>query len=163
IAFTKNSWERAYDVAVQADGKIVLSGWVSDSANAPLDFAVVRLSAGGALDTSFGTGGRVRIPFPGMNVKNLPVKLCIHAGGKIVIAGNSADGNFSYAALARVNFNGTLDTSFGNGGQVTGVPSKDMSGYGGLALQADGKLVVAGQTTTIDWLHVMVLARFNSN
>ncbi|MBI4770572.1 MAG: hypothetical protein HY784_09250 [Chloroflexi bacterium] len=70
--------------------------------------------------------------------------LAVHAvqsDGKIVVAGQS-DGDF---ALARYNANGSLDTTFSTDGKVTTAIGSYDTGNA-LALQPDGKIVVAGQS-----------------
>jgi uncharacterized delta-60 repeat protein len=133
-------------VAVQADGKIVVVGTTSarltpiDYGTIPESFAeVARYNADGSLDTSFGTAGRVTLDFGSTNDSASGV--VVQADGKIVVAGGS-DGDF---AVARLNPDGSLDTSFGTGGKQT----VDFGGYDGasdVALQADGKIVLAGGT-----------------
>ena len=86
-----------------------------------LHFALVTIAhaaPSGALDPTFGNGGRVTTSF---NQHALIADMALQPDGKIVVAGvsitaNSADfGNF---ALARYNSDGSLDTTFGNGGKV---------------------------------------------
>ena len=68
--------------------------------------------------------------------------IVLQPDGKIVAAGETMSGGDS--ALARYNANGTLDASFGTGGKVTADLGNYDNGYG-VALQADGKIVIAGE------------------
>jgi len=123
------SIDDAYSVAIQSDGKIVVSG-VSGS-----DFALMRYNPDGSLDTSFGVGGKV--------VTDLGVgySVALQPDGKIVVAGTGGGG----FGVARYNPDGSLDPSFGVGGTVTTAVGSSSEGYG-VALQSDGKIVVAGQS-----------------
>src|SRR5512145_3315047 len=80
----------------------------------PMALAVPAGAAGGDLDLTFGNGGLVTTNFTSREDIALPVAL--QADGKIVAAGTSA---FEEFALARYNHDGSLDTSFGDGGKVT--------------------------------------------
>jgi uncharacterized delta-60 repeat protein len=124
--------------AVQADGKIVVAGAVSDVAG---DFALVRYDAGGSLDSSFGSGGIVRTDFSGR--ADLALALAIQSDGKIVAAGFAVTSTSDFA-LARYNSDGSLDSSFGSGGKVTTDFFLRSDGVGALAIQGDGKIVAAG-------------------
>lgn len=108
-----------------------------------------------ALDPTFGKGGIVITDFGGQETANAAA---LQPDGKIIAAGSSF---FAGVALARYNPNGSLDNSFGNGGKVsfTNFPS---IGVYAIALQSDGKIVVAGTvknaiTPTGDF----VVLRFN--
>jgi uncharacterized delta-60 repeat protein len=160
--FTSASNTEAGAVAVQPNGKIVVSGWVEG------DFALVRFNTNGSLDTGFGSGGSARIHFPSGAIKEphnsgSQVRLVIQPDGKLVASGtvDLTTSQDSFAALARVNGNGTLDGSFGSGGEVTAALGSSASLATGLALQSDGKFVVAGSS----WSPRpdLALARFNSN
>ena len=94
------------DVAVQADGKIVTVG-VSGT-----DFMVVRYNLDGSLDTTFDGDGKAIINFGGTDIAR---GLTIQPDGKIVVVGESG-GDF---AVARLNTDGSLDTSFDTDGKVT--------------------------------------------
>ncbi|MFM7427149.1 MAG: DUF4347 domain-containing protein [Elainella sp.] len=100
--------------------------------------------AAGDLDSSFGTGGRVTTDFGAEDTGN---SIALQVDGKLVVAGQSYNpitGNYDFA-VTRYNSDGSLDTSFGTGGKVT-------TDFGGtnigksIALQVDGKLVVAGKS-----------------
>jgi uncharacterized delta-60 repeat protein len=118
------SYDQAYGVAIQTDGRIVAAG----STNVNADFALARYSPDGTLDSSFGTGGKVITDLGGDNDQANAV--AILGDGKIVAAG---------FGLARYNPDGSLDPTFGTGGTVTtAIGAFDM------AIQADGKIVTAG-------------------
>ena len=127
-------------VALQSDGRIIAAGQFGFAAGA------VRLNANGTLDSSFGTGGMVTINFPGSN--NGPAQvigLAVQTDGKIVagISTANADGNPQFV-LARLNPDGTLDTAFGSGGVVETQIGSNGIAASTLALQSDGKILLAG-------------------
>jgi uncharacterized delta-60 repeat protein len=107
----------------------------------------------GSLDTTFGVAGEASsAPFGGNDSK-----MALQADGKIVIVG----GSFVDFVLARFTADGTLDSTFGSGGQVT----TDISGglverARAVAIQSDGKIVVAGEGT-IGSSSVVALTRYN--
>jgi uncharacterized delta-60 repeat protein len=131
-------------VAIQADGKIVAAG-VAGTGSLP-DFGVVRYNPDGSLDTSFDGDGKVITDFGGNDAASA---IAIQSDGKILAAGGSSLGNPDFA-LARYNADGSLDTSFGGDGTVTtdftGQDVHDLAS--GVAVQADGKIVAAGEAIT---------------
>ena len=117
----------------------------------------------GGLDLSFSQNGRAETSF-GVNSFTRAEGVAIQADGKAVAAGyTSPGGNF---ALARYNTDGTLDTSFdGDGGNGNGKVITDFGGgdvANAVAIQADGKIVVAGYTSVPDSYN-FALARYNTN
>ena len=131
-------------VAMQSDGKIVVAGYSYNGGNN--DFALVRYESDGRLDTSFGGDGKTTTPIGSDD--DLGRSVAIQGDGKIVVAGNSRNGNNDDFALARFKLDGALDTDFGVGGKVT-TPIGGFNDFGyGMALQSDGKIVVAGFTST---------------
>lgn len=138
-----NAGDRGYDLAVQPDGKILLAG-SSSGGNANSNFAVVRWTANGELDSTFGSGGKVTTDIPGTSESAGSV--AVQPDGKIVVAGANGDRTI----LVRYTSTGALDATFGAGGVVT-------KGSGGvipsLIVQGDGTIVVGGS----------VLSRFDSN
>ncbi len=145
-------------VAVQADGKIVVAGSSDyDFGSSGYDFALARYNADGSLDGSFGDGGKQTTDFAGNDDYGNGVVL--QADGKIVVAGSSGN-DF---ALARYNADGSLDGSFsGDGRQTTSI---GFSGGGrAVAVQADGKIVVAGHSFQGDATgEDFALARYNAD
>jgi len=107
--------------------------------------------APGDLDSTFGIGGKVTSSFSGFG--DQANAMAIQADGKIIAAGstrtNNTDGNTDFA-LARYNVDGTLDTTFGLAGKVTTEfsTSVDVEEARAIALQSDGKIVVAGHSAT---------------
>ncbi len=104
---TNSDWADA--VLLQADGKIVISG----SANIS-DMAAVRYNTDGTLDSSFGTGGIVRIYFGTTKYVARADDIAGQSDGKLVLFGR---GNNQFA-IARLNTNGSLDSTFGSGGKL---------------------------------------------
>jgi uncharacterized delta-60 repeat protein len=95
----------------------------------------------GALDTSFGNGGKKTINFGGTDAARV---VLVQPNGRIVVAGGGAAGG-SFCVV-RLRTNGTLDTTFGSGGKrVVDFGGDNDSAYGG-ALQADGRIVLAGDS-----------------
>jgi uncharacterized delta-60 repeat protein len=129
-----------FAVAIQANGKIVTAGYGSNSLN--LDFGLVRYNTDGSLDPSFDGDGNVLTDFSGRS--DGAIAMIIQANGKIVAAGSSSDGTNDDFALARYNTDGSLDTSFDDDGKVLTDFSGNSNSLKAMALQADGKIVVAG-------------------
>jgi uncharacterized delta-60 repeat protein len=112
----------------------------------------------GALDLTFGTGGKVLTDFP-IAAHDFGLGLAIQADGKVVVVGQSSNADFvGKFAVARYNPNGTLDTTFGSGGIITTEFGPGGSDASSVALQSDGKIVVAGGANGD-----FALARYNSN
>ncbi|WP_068415428.1 Ig-like domain-containing protein [Planctomyces sp. SH-PL62] len=139
---TPGSYNEIWALAVAADGKILIGGNVSN-AGTYADFAVVRLDPTGTLDATFGDGGYATTSFAVGGDRGFG--LAVQPDGKILLAGESFGGNStSNFAVARWTADGRLDPTFGSGGKVqTDVPG-EFDQASGLALQADGKIVVAG-------------------
>lgn len=132
--------DRAYSLAIQPDGKIILAG---DSYNGTDgDFALVRFNTNGTLDNTFGTSGKVITPIGAATEIIYSVK--IQNDGKVLAAGYSSNGLDYDFALVRYNSNGTLDNTFGTSGKVTTpIGFSDEIGYS-MAVRSNGKIVVAG-------------------
>jgi len=136
-----SSYSGARAVAVQADGRIVAAGFAHTNNSIISDFALTRYDASGALDPTFGTGGRVRTDFGGRFDEALAV--AVQPDGRVVVAGNSSDANGSDMAVARYNSDGLLDTSFEGDGMAL-VDFGSEASARAVALQPDGRIVLAG-------------------
>jgi uncharacterized delta-60 repeat protein len=140
--------DSAEAVAVQPEGKIVVAGTASGSPSTATDFALARYSKSGALDATFGSGGKVLTDFDGS--EDVAFAIAPQPDGKIVVGGTSRSGTDSVLAfaLARYNGDGTLDATFGVGGKVvTRLPWGIVNAIG---VQPDGKIVAAGSAVTPD-------------
>ncbi len=129
-------------VAVQADGKIIVAGYSYDQS--PVNFTLVRYLQDGMLDKSFGVKGKVVADF-GTNATGKSV--AILPDGNIIVAGsygNSPQINF---ALAKFQNNGNPDSAFGTNGKVI-TDFGSVYGVGQVAIQTDGKIIVAGTAGT---------------
>jgi uncharacterized delta-60 repeat protein len=134
------SSDRAYDVAIQKDGKIVAVGF---SAPNVVDFAVARYNPDGTLDASFGTDGKVTTDFSGGS-DDRAAAVAIQPDGRIVAAGFSSFNFRTEFALTRYNPDGVLDAGFGTGGKVLTDFGEGGARAEAVAIQADRKIVAAG-------------------
>ena len=109
--------------------------------------------ASGALDKTFAGSGKKRINFGGVDE---PRALLVQTNGRIVVAGGGAPGrNF---CVARLRANGTLDPAFGSRGKKVIDFAGGADGAYGAALQADGKILLAGDSD-----FRVAVARLNPN
>ncbi|BAY22680.1 hypothetical protein NIES2100_24430 [Calothrix sp. NIES-2100] len=142
-------------VLVQPDGKLILAGYIG---NGSRDYVLVRYNTNGSLDNSFGIGGKVN----GTN----GYAAAILPDGKIVVGGTASNGTNNDFALARYNSNGTLDTSFGNAGRVLTPIGTSFDWVNSIAVQSDGKIVVAGYAWSV-WngsnQEDFAIARYNTD
>ena len=130
----------ARSVAVQADGKIVVAGYSSVGGN--LDFALIRLTAAGVLDTTFDGDGIVTLDVAGSS--DIAENVLIQPDGRILVAGSSISGGKQEFSIVRLLSNGALDTDFsGDGIQIVTLGTGNNPSYG-MALQVDGKIVLSG-------------------
>src|SRR3990167_2042134 len=131
----------AYSVAIQSDGKIVVAG-SSDNNGSNNDFALVRYNTNGSLDTTFNSTGIVTTAIGSSS--DVGRSVAIQSDGKIVVAGYSYNGSNNDFALVRYNTDGTLDTTFNSTGIVTTAIGSSTDAANSVAIQSDGKIVVAG-------------------
>lgn len=134
-----HTYENAYHLALQPDGKILAAGYgYVNQSNPNYNALIARYLPDGSLDAGFGNGGKVVLDF-GIGNDNVS-NILILPNDKIMVCGYVT---FHVVTLARYNSNGTLDESFGNNGTIT----TDLGQWPILndaVLQADEKIVVAG-------------------
>jgi len=149
-------------LAIQADQKIVAAGSILGPPSS--GFALARYTAEGSLDPSFGSSGTVMTVVGAGSAANA---VALQPDGKILVAGMSTPSSTSSSqpfALARYNADGSLDAAFGNGGTVMTAIGTDQDGINSLAVQADGKIVVAGYSNYgSPGEPAMALARYNAD
>lgn len=155
-----------YDMVVQPDGKIVVAGLVHVDFTNWYDFGLIRYNPDGSLDPTFGTGGKVTT---NIYLYDEAHALALQPDGKIVVVGSTvavSGSSQSDFAIARYNSDGSLDTSFGNGGKVTVDFDTIDDVANAVVIQSDNKIVVGG---TVRVVHGSVhdtdfgLVRLNSN
>jgi uncharacterized delta-60 repeat protein len=140
-------------VVVLPDESIVVTG----QGKSTKDFFTEELNPDGSKNESFAkaTGGASTVDFGGEESANDMVR---QPDGKLVIVGSTSTDGGDFA-IARLNADGTLDTSFGNGGKQT-------ANFGGtdaaekVALTAEGKIVIVGEGGST---HDMAVTRLNSD
>ena len=154
-------------LALQADGKIVVVGrtYVNGEAS---NFAVIRYNADGTLDQTFGTEGQLTTTI-GENSEDIATSVAIQSDGKIIVAGYSAmplsEDEYNFA-LVRYNVDGTLDGTFGTDGiAVTAFVNNAQDFANSVAIQPNGKIVVAGTTYARGWYTSddFAVARYNTD
>src|SRR5215211_932887 len=156
-------------VAIQRDGKIIAAGAaVRTNALGGQQFALARFTASGRLDRSFGTGGSVLTRFGWFyeNANDAAAAIAIQRDGKIVAVGQDVFGDF---AVARYTRGGRLDPTItarsprddlGRIGWERNISAgmvairfgrESQSGASAVAIQRDGKIVVAGTSGPIGY------------
>lgn len=153
-AFGSLSWAEVTAVTSQSDGKILAVGFTEDAGRR--DFALARYNTDGSLDNTFGTGGKVSTS---IGTYSEPTSVVLQSNGKIVVAGFATIGGDSAFALARYNTDGSLDGTFDTDGVVTTSIGTDDK-INSVAIQPDGKIVVAG-STYIGGSYDFAISRYN--
>ena len=149
VVFDGGDRDSARDVAVQADGKIVVAGTTATFVSGSDNFALTRFDPQGKLDSTFGTAGHATTDFFGSTDEVRRMRL--QDDGKILVVGRAVhpispiSGSVLFA-IARYNADGTPDLTFSGDGNTTDSPGQVFSEANGIAIQGDGKIVVAGST-----------------
>jgi uncharacterized delta-60 repeat protein len=163
--------DRAHDVAVLADGKILVAGFADMGPGAGRrNFMLARYNPNGTLDGSFGSGGIVLTPAaPGDNNDIVTTNgLAIDPVGRILVTGQAdmgaGAGSFNFA-LARYLPNGSLDSSFGGDGIVTTAvaASDNFDSLVSAAIDGSGRITAAGVAETGGFVLDLALVRYNAD
>ncbi len=164
---------KGYSVALQTDGKIVLAGvyeipgYIFPSGDPDIRFAAARYDADGSLDVSFSGDGIATSSIGSGNEYGQSV--AVQADGSVLVAGFAwVDGNGYDFAVVRYDACGSLDASFDGDGVVTTPIGTHPIGarydYGsGAAIQADGKILVAGRCCAVPPDYDFALVRYNAD
>lgn len=130
-------------IAVQGNGKIVVSGVAGTAGAGGQDFALVRFNVDGTLDRGLSGDGRQTTDFQGL--PDFGNDVTLQSDGRIVVAGTAilSSGSGGDFALARYNRNGSLDTTFGTAGKVTSAvaPGAGLDAAISVFTNADGIMV----------------------
>jgi uncharacterized delta-60 repeat protein len=156
------------DMAIQADGKLLLAG-------GELKFTVVRLNSNGSIDSAFGSGGTAAVnpstvTFPKGHGGNRAMAIQSITSGstteeRIVLGGGMSDkpvGGFRFG-LVRLRSNGTLDSSFGTGGRVSTLFSEGTSNLNAIAVDSSNRIVTVGEVSASCGGSNHAYARFTQN
>ncbi|HEX8206185.1 MAG TPA: hypothetical protein VF587_09015 [Solirubrobacteraceae bacterium] len=140
----------AWAMLRQPDGRLLVGGSMCDGS--PCDMTVVRYTADGALDGTFGDGGFARVEFPpcGDERRRGTVSdLALDGSGRIVAAGNActgSSGSSTDAAVIRLRDDGSLDDTFGEGGRAWIDLGDFGSAAASVAVDGQGRIVLGGTT-----------------
>ncbi|WP_395052582.1 T9SS type A sorting domain-containing protein [Flavobacterium sp.] len=145
-------------IVLQSDGKIVVTGTDYNETNN--NFEVIRLNSNGSFDTGFDNDGKAIIAISSINDE--AYASVIQADGKIIITGQTRNGSNTSGnydiATARLNSNGTLDTTFGANGFTIFQNTSLSSEYGrSITLQSDNKILIGGSSAS-----KIIVLRYNS-
>ena len=133
--------EYALDVSEQPDGNLVIVGSAPNAGTN--DGTIVRMSATGVMDASFGSSGIVRIAAAGgEQLRGIYVQPdgAIMADGQI---GATTD----TVIERRLGTNGSADTSFNATGRLTVAQSAGNDRANDLAVTSEGRMIIAGEAT----------------
>jgi uncharacterized delta-60 repeat protein len=156
--------ESASAVALQPDGKIVVAGGTYPGFPFLGFFALARYNSNGSLDTTFGSGGLVITSFNSEGA--FASALVLQPDGKILAGGtkyinfttdDSSDTDFG---IARYNSDGSLDTSFGVGGEVATDFHQKNDDVFAITLQSDGKIIAVGDSSSAATFVDFALTRY---
>ena len=164
ITSIDSTYDEVRAVAIDGDGRIVAAGY-STSASTGTDFALVRYTSAGALDTAFSTDGKVTTAMG--SGADWATSVAIDSSGKIVAAGFANNAGSRDFALARYTSTGALDTTFGTGGKVTTAISTGAGSIGNdeataVVIDSKGRIVAAGYANK-GTERGFALARYHSN
>jgi len=152
--------EEGYAVAIQPDGKLLMLARTQDTDTFVTTFFLLRYDSTGAPDTTFDGDGRLVITGPASDVAVQSDGMIVLGGSVLVDLGGSVSSDF---AVARLNSDGTPDTTFSDDGLATADFDGHRDGGAAIALQADGKIVVAGGTGLTSSSGNFAVARFNDD
>lgn len=145
-----SSWDIGNSVAIQSDGKILVSGQTPNAGFTTFNFALVRYNIDGSLDNSFGINGKVFTDF--QNSDDFGFDIAIQNNGKILQSGY----NNGQLALVRFNSNGSLDSTFDSDGKVIG---KIRVGFS-VIIQNNDKILAGGYSYSNTYL-AFAIVRYN--
>ena len=150
-----------HSVALDSQGRIVVAGFYY--VGTVPDIAVVRYTANGTLDTSFGGGDGIVTTSIAIG-NDLGYSVALDSQGRIVVAGSSNNGLNQDIAVVRYTANGTLDTSFGSGDGIVTTPIGTGDDYGqSVLLDSQGRIVVAGYFYNGSNLNDIAVVRYNAD
>lgn len=145
-------------IGTYSDGRVVMAGTMYDNY-----MTLVRYSALGVLDNTFGTGGIVKLR-QGTNAEAIPYAIHVFADNKVLVAGSSWMASKDFAIL-KLKENGTPDSTFGVNGWATTPVLAFEDEARAMVVQPDGKILVAGtaEVSANSKKYDFAVARFNAD
>ncbi len=164
---TNTNNDQCTSIALQADGKIVMGGYTLLNGTA-YRFAAARLNADGSPDTTFGDNGSMYLTTIATDsYDDICKSIALQADGKIVMGGYTLLNGTAYRfAAARLNADGSPDTTFGDNGSMyldTIAPESTRDECHSIALQTDGKIIMGGFTLVDNSYPRFAAARLNTD
>jgi len=130
-------------ITIQNDGKIIAVGYMPSLINGSVtDFAMARYNTDGTLDVSFDGDGKLSTDFFGLS--DYATGAVVQNDGKIILAGMAFNGGNYDFAVARYNSDGSVDNTFDADGKRTTDFGNTSDAAADVAIQSDGKIVLAG-------------------
>jgi len=157
---TKENKDLSFGVMLQSDARIVVVGSTHNGKN--YEPMILRYNSDGSLDSSFGKGGVVT--YKGLSDANgWGRAVAIQPDGRIVMVGVSYTTKKCDVVTVRYNADGSLDKGFGEGGVALSTCPPGGRDWGrSIAIQRDGKIIVAGNTRLRENTNILLL-RYNAN
>lgn len=153
-------------VAIQSDGKIVVSGVTADLNNTNSNCFVARFDTNGSLDTTFG-GGIIIKDFGSTFGDETFADVTVQSDDKVVVVGTVPGVNTAEIhdfVTVRYNPNGSQDPTFGSGGVVITDFIGGVDNGTHVEVQLDGKILVAGPSSTpAPFQYDFGIVRYNPN
>ena len=141
--------DNVYSTKLQADGKVIFGGDFTD-VNGFSSNKIARLNTDMTFDSTFAVG---------TGANNSVLATAIQADGKIIVGGKFTSYNGSTKnGIIRLNSNGSLDTTF-----LVGTGLSSLGYVNAIAIQPDGKILIAGNFTTYNGTARIHIARLNTS
>ena len=145
-------------MVIQTDGKIVIAGYGNNGTN--YDVVIARYNTNGSLDNTFDGDGKV---ITDLGADEIGFALTIQPDGKILVAGYSNPGGQAEPTAFRYNTDGSLDNTFDGDGIVVFAGPSTNDHMREIAVQTDGKIVMAGADNYSGGKFHGELVRLNAN
>ncbi len=152
----------ALQMNIGKSNRIILTGSGINPLNGTTDFTVSRYRFDGSPDTAFGNNGIIYTPVGTSTDTSAAMRV---RSGKIVVTGNARFTNITRLIVVRYNLgDGSLDTTFdGDGKRIDEVGNASSAAWG-VAIQPDGKIIVAGNADTTSFADFdFAVLRYNAN
>ncbi len=168
--FTQKSTEPSLDFptqksVLQADNKLLYIEENQDELTKILSTNVIRLTAAGAVDKTFGNNGVLTMSIPNTDV--VLTALTMQSDGKILLTGfgykeDSTSSEFQIL-IFRLNSNGSLDGTFGTSGKIEIGQSNVTDAAFSIKSIKDGKILIGGVMSDNPNSNDAILVRLNAN